>query len=83
MPSKMSSVPRPLNERITGHIITSPVIFLNPCHVPHTNDNSQLDQTYTVFGEVFRGMDVADKIAAAARDDNDNPLKPVTMTVKE
>jgi peptidyl-prolyl cis-trans isomerase B (cyclophilin B) len=48
-------------------------------------DNSGLDRTYTVFGEVFRGMEVVDKIAAAARDAADNPLEPITMkvTVKE
>lgn len=45
------------------------------------NDNSELDRTYTVFCEVVRGMEVADKIVAAARDDCDNPLKPITMTV--
>jgi peptidyl-prolyl cis-trans isomerase B (cyclophilin B) len=28
-------------------------------------DNSGLDRTYTVFGEIFRGMDVAEKIVAA------------------
>ena len=48
-------------------------------------DNSGQDRTYTVFGAVFRGMEVVDKIVAAARDDNDNPLQPITMrmTVKE
>ena len=48
-------------------------------------DSSGLDRTYTVFGEVFRGMEVVDKIVAAARDEFDNPLKPITMimTVKE
>ena len=48
-------------------------------------DNSGLNRTYTVFGEVFRGMEVVDKIVAAPRDDNDNPLQPITMmiTVKE
>jgi peptidyl-prolyl cis-trans isomerase B (cyclophilin B) len=48
-------------------------------------DNNGLDRTYTVFGEVFRGMEVADKIVAAPRDEFDNPLVPVTMkmTVKE
>ena len=48
-------------------------------------DCSGLDRTYTVFGEVFRGMDVVDKIVAAPRDEFDNPLKPITMkmTVKE
>jgi peptidyl-prolyl cis-trans isomerase B (cyclophilin B) len=49
------------------------------------DDNSGLDRTYTVFGEVFRGMEVVDKIVAAARDEFDNPLKPIpmTLTVKE
>jgi peptidyl-prolyl cis-trans isomerase B (cyclophilin B) len=44
-------------------------------------DNSGLDRTYTVFGKVFRGMEVADKIVAAARDEFDNPLKLITMTL--
>ena len=44
------------------------------------NDISGLDWTYTVFGEIFRGMEVLDKVAAV-RDDCDNPLEP--MTVKE
>ena len=49
------------------------------------NDNSGLDRTYTVIGEVFRGMEVVDKIVTAPRDDRDNPLEPITMkmTVKE
>ena len=48
-------------------------------------DNSGLDRTYTVFGEVFRDMDVVDKIVAAPRDEFDNPLTPIPMklTVKE
>ena len=44
-------------------------------------DNSGLDRRYTVFGEVFRGIEVIDKIVAAARDAADNPLEPITMTV--
>lgn len=44
-------------------------------------DASGLDRTYTVFGEVYRGLDVIDKIAALPRDDRDNPLEPVTMTM--
>jgi peptidyl-prolyl cis-trans isomerase B (cyclophilin B) len=47
----------------------------------NVNDNSGLDRTYTVFGEVFRGMEVVDKIVASPRDDRDNPLEPITMTV--
>jgi len=48
-------------------------------------DSSGLDRRYTVFGEVVRGLDVVDKIVAAPRDERDNPLEPVsvTVTVKE
>ncbi len=44
-------------------------------------DSSGLDRRYSVFGEVFRGLDVIDKIAAVPRDQADNPLEPITMTV--
>ena len=48
-------------------------------------DASGLDRTYTVFGEVYRGLDVIDKIVAVPRDEYDNPLEPIeiTITVKE
>lgn len=42
--------------------------------------NGGLDRTYTVFGEVFRGMEVVDQIVKAARDSDDNPLEPIEMT---
>lgn len=44
-------------------------------------ESSGLDRRYTVFGEVFRGLDVIDKIAAVARDGADNPLEPIVMKV--
>jgi peptidyl-prolyl cis-trans isomerase B (cyclophilin B) len=49
------------------------------------SDSSGLDRMYTVFGEVFRGLEVLDKIAALPRDERDNPLDPpaMTVTVKE
>jgi len=42
-----------------------------------------LDQNYTVFGEVIKGLDVIDKIAGQPRDMNsDRPLKDVRMKMK-
>ncbi len=40
-----------------------------------------LDGQYTVFGEVVRGMDVADKILRQPRDSRDNPLERIEITV--
>jgi peptidyl-prolyl cis-trans isomerase B (cyclophilin B) len=44
-------------------------------------DSNYLDRQYTVFGRVVEGMDVADKIVAAQRDGNDNPIERVEMKV--
>ncbi len=44
-------------------------------------DNApQLDNQYTVWGQIVSGMDVADKIVALKRDANDNPGKASVMT---
>ncbi len=42
----------------------------------------QLDQNYTVFGEVVNGIDMVDRIAAVKKDKNDRPLEDVPMTVE-
>lgn len=39
-----------------------------------------LDGGYTVFGQVYEGMDVVDQIASVAVDSSDKPLTPVTIT---
>ncbi|MFO0705722.1 MAG: peptidylprolyl isomerase [Nitrospira sp.] len=44
-------------------------------------DSRFLDRKYTVFGEVTRGIGVADKIVNAPRDDRDNPKERIEMTV--
>jgi len=41
-----------------------------------------LDQNYTVFGEVIKGLDVIDKIAALPTNANDRPLQDVRMKIK-
>lgn len=38
-----------------------------------------LDMGYTVFGQVYKGMEVVDTIAATPTDDNDKPLEPITI----
>jgi len=40
-----------------------------------------LDKEYTVFGEVYEGMDVVEAISKVARDENDRPLENISMTV--
>ncbi len=44
--------------------------------VPH------LDQNYTVYGEVIKGLDVVDKIAAVKTGAADRPLEDVRMKIK-
>ncbi|HSE66004.1 MAG TPA: peptidylprolyl isomerase, partial [Gemmatimonadales bacterium] len=38
----------------------------------------RLDGNYTVYGQVFKGMDVVEKIVSVAKDSTDTPLTPIT-----
>ena len=42
-------------------------------------DSTFLDKQYTVFGQVTKGMEVADKIVDAPRDASDRPNTPTTI----
>jgi len=44
-------------------------------------DSNFLDGNYTAFGQVVRGMDVADKIVSSPRDPRDNPKERIEMKV--
>jgi cyclophilin family peptidyl-prolyl cis-trans isomerase len=43
----------------------------------------QLDQGYTVFGEVYEGLNVLDSIVNVPTGPNDRPMKDVRMTITE
>ncbi len=45
-------------------------------------DAPSLDNKYTAFGRVVRGMDAADKIVLAPRDGKDNPNERIDMKVR-
>ena len=44
-------------------------------------DSLFLDNNYTAFGRVVKGMEAADQIVGAARDSRDNPSDRIEMTV--
>ncbi len=46
------------------------------------SDSTFLDNQYTAFGRVARGMEVADAIVKEPRDGSDNPKERVEMKVK-
>ena len=41
-----------------------------------------LDRDYTVFGQIVKGLDVLDKIAAVQKDGRDRPMKDVKMKIR-
>ncbi len=71
----MAKVPR--NEDSTRDVADSGSQFFI-C----VEDQGSLDRTYTVFGKVMKGMNVLDMIVDQPRDERDNPLDPVAITIR-
>ncbi|MFM7774037.1 MAG: peptidylprolyl isomerase [Candidatus Kapaibacterium sp.] len=46
------------------------------------DDTPNLDTKYTAYGNVIRGMEVADKIVELSRDEKDRPIERVEMVVR-
>jgi peptidyl-prolyl cis-trans isomerase B (cyclophilin B) len=49
--------------------------------VQNKNGLARLDNKYTVYGQVFKGMDVVDAIVSVKTDTTDTPLTPIPLDV--
>ncbi len=49
--------------------------------VQNRNGLARLDDNYTVFGQVFKGMDVVDAMVAVETDSTDTPRSPIKLDV--
>lgn len=60
-------------EKAGGFTAEQKDIYMKEGGAPH------LDGAYTVFGEVYEGMDIVDKIAIVEKDKSDRPVKDIKI----
>lgn len=72
--------------------LVNPVYLKHPARYTFNQEQRQvymriggtphLDNHYTVFGEIYEGMEVLEKIAASQTDQNNRPLSDVKMSIR-
>lgn len=73
-----------INQKIQQQLpYTTPYIFTSEQIKTYQSigGTPHLDSSYTVFGEVYEGLDVIDKIAAQKTNTQDRPLKDIRMKI--
>ena len=49
--------------------------------VTNKNGLARLDNHYTVYGQVFKGMDIVESIVSVPKDSTNTPLKPIPLHI--
>lgn len=76
---KLSHIPGALSTARLGDMVNPEKASSGSQFFIVHGDATFLDNEYTIFGQLFDGMDVVDKIANAEKAPNDKPLEDVIM----